>query len=362
MASTVQIALDDILVDPALFVRPVDEDHLIRLRDTLTSGDAFLPLLVARPTEEALSDWWGCPQHFKQAARAKWIAQQRQKQWSNLPVRAEVVLLDGVHRYWALRESGATRVECLVADQPVDQPREVVGRALAANLRNPLPLDDFDILRAFERLWLNRPVEAAYERFQPERGAMSMAEVAKLLGRSDGWCYQMQTYSRVRYALSLDLGFGRSRELGRLDQKLWQRFVYEGDHLRLHHLLDNAGLKRPERATVPEMRVRDLARLVDALLAQVEPPPAADDDLTPDADQPAAEPAPPRYVQVELPLDWDEVIARPLEVYRRIRPVVGQMDPEQARDFCVANAPIFVEITAAYKEARRIARAAGYEV
>ena len=181
-----------------------------------------------------------------------------------------------------------------------------------------------------------------------------------MLGRSAGWVYQMQTYSRVRYTLKHDLGLGKSRAIGRLEPEHWRLMVYDGDHLRLHTLRDDRGAMLPDRKTIGEMTVREVERVVATLLSAQDPPTTVLSQVPPAAATDEA--APREYTQLNLPLDWDDVVMAPVERIRALRPGLDAMDPATAYDICVRTAPLFAEVTDLYRRARDRARQGGYEV
>lgn len=355
-----EYALEQVLVDPGRFSPrevPVDPAQLEAMREALQAGETLPPLRVALPSDP-LPEWWGCPKGWSQKQRAGWMAQEAKRPWCRLPIRPDAVLVDGLTIYWALREAGRKVHPCEVLDQPVATEADVLARALQANFRNARRLSDGDLRRTFERLWLGRPVAESHERWTPGADALDVEALAATLGRSSGWVAGMQLYSRVTYAVGLDLGLRKATLLGRLEEADWRPLVWDHGQLRIHFLLDELYAPREATATVPEMGSGDLSRIVERLLLQMS------EGQAPAPREAAERPerAEATYQDGVLPLDWGDQVQPALDLFRTIRPLAKQLSPEQAYQFCIATAPLVAEILPAFEEAKRIAKRAGYEV
>ena len=342
----ITIKLADLLVDPTRFsprATPIDDALLQQLEEALAHGETLPPLRVA-PIDDDEATWSGCKQHWQQQAKAAHAALERRRPNSNLPLTPKFVLIDGLSRYWALRAAEVTEAEVEQDPRPVTTPAEVLARATQANFRNARRLDDNDLRTVFARLWLGRAVRDTHENWKPGVGAMTLASIAGVLERSEGWCTQMCGYLRVTYRIGLDLGIRKSALLGRLAEAYWRDLVWQGGALRAHLLLDEHGAPTAEVATIPEMSARQLDWLVKRILG-AEARPDLPPDTTPGAPGEAGDDGEGDWYQGELPLDWGE----PVDRVRGIQAYLDRLSPAQAKELRVAMAPLYIETVAVYK-------------
>jgi len=362
MAETLIIKLDNVLVDPTLFsprrTAPVDEEYLARLVESLEAGEALPPVRLA-PLADPLRDEVSCGDLHTQQALAGWQSRQRRIPWANRPLRPDLVLVDGLTRYHALRLAGETQVEAIVDAEPAGTRAEVLTRALSANLRNARALGDTDLRQAFCLLWLGREVRERYERFVPEKGALSCDEIARRLGKAETWVSEMKRFVQVTHAAALDLKKKTALLIARLEADEWRSFCWEANHLRLHDRLDDRGVASGSQGTVLELTVAEIQRLIERRLAQFEPTTTAAAPTpapTTAADEPRVEPSG-QYI-----LDFEVDTVTPVENLRQIKAVSEQLPIDQVATYYAYANLVLAEAEDTIDRLKPILKRNGWEI
>jgi hypothetical protein len=361
--AVMNIALADLVVDPkkgSPRATPVDEAMLDALVAAITEGETLPPLAVCR-TATPDDEPFACPAHWRQADRAKWAAQARNEPFVNAPLQGNFVLYDGLTRYWAMRAAGVDRCDVVVHDSVVAGWDEVLALAVRANLRNARRLTDTDLRGAFCNLWLGRPLKDAYERFTPADDAPALADIGRLLGKSQSWCYDMVAYNKVFYATRVDLGLRRSLAIAKLDPEQWERFCLTSDgELRVHFLVNAAGQPTGGMKTVADMSSKELELVIALALRQEEMvPAAAEDDAGEGCEATPPESEPTGQFVMDFELDWD---APAVVNIRRLADCAAQLAPKQAYDQAIAMSPLVSETLRAYKALQERAATGGYRL
>lgn len=267
MTEPVTTKLEEIYVDPAHVsarINYIDPDYVARLVDALADGIALPALRVAPIANPEIPEFGGHIQHTQQgsASRRKAAADD---EYLNNPPLPRIALYDGFHTYWALVHAGVKSHPVIIDDQPVSTLRDLELRSLAANANNAKNLSDADLRSVVTRLLLGRDPFDKNEQWVGERGAKSRQEIAKTTGRSLAWVSNVFTAARVCHDINYDLSISRAIALARLPRDQWNKVFWEGDHLRLYILPGKVQTPR----TIPEMRVVDLAKLIDRALKVV---------------------------------------------------------------------------------------------
>lgn len=375
MGEVVTVRLEDVLVDPRLSPRRVcvEEGYLERLGLAWSEGAEWPALEVARIADRT-AGWCGAAAPHNRRQRVERAAEARGVAWSNLPPLPEYVLVDGVSRYWALRQAGVSQAECEVAAEAVGSGREVTVAAYRANATHGRLIDDWDQRRAFVRLWLGREVNER-EQWRPGPEGMGASEAAALLGHGVGWASKMQAWLRVEYATKLELSMSCAYALSSAPEGAWWEFCWIGEGServeRQHPVLDETlspvvwEAPRPVR----EMSRQQLERHVKVLLAAPVEREAREERPEPAADPPGATVAGGEQLTLEFGSDWSpEVTGEPhregFEVARATAKRLMELAPKMARE-TLAGAVLevtMVEVDA--REARaylgRVAKAHGW--
>lgn len=364
MPEVVEITLDELLVDPTLFSprrsQPIDEAYLARVVESIEDGERPEPLRVAMLAEPGVTEW-SCRNLHTQQAIAGWQSRQRKIPWANRPLAPELVLIDGLTRYHALRLAGEKRVEVVVDAEPAGTRAEILLRATEANARNARHLGDPDLRSTFALLWLGREVRESHERWRPERGAVATEEICRRLRRSEGWASRMRTWLRLGYLTGCDLVLSAASELARLPEDDWRPFCWEHDYLRLHPLLDAYGQPRGEAATVPEMTVADLRRLVEVRLNQFEGRATPGGATVPESKSDAME-EPEVDARGQYVMDFEVDTVTPLDQLRQIRAVREQLPVDRLESYYAYANLMLAEASDTVEKLRPLLRAAGREV
>lgn len=353
------MSLEEILVDPTRFSAravAVDEAMVADLAADAGEGRELPPLKVVIPVDRNAA-WCACQKRHTQQGLAAWRARMERTPHGNLPTLPEAVLYDGTTIYWALRAAGVTSHPVEIHIEPVAGVRDVLALALAANNRNSRRLTDTDLRVTFARLWLGREVYERNETWSPGLDGMDCSRIAELVGKSAGWVSQMKAYLKVHYRVKLDLGLGRSYALSQLDPDLWKAFVWEGEALRLVPRLDDKLRPRADcgLATIPELTVKEVERLVQRAQMREQPTAPAEDaapTLKGQAKLPLAEA---ECYQGELPLVWDPVRTAMKTLYE----AAPRLDLEQTRAAYEAYRPIYIEAVATWERLQERAKRLG---
>ena len=350
------VPLANLLVDPGRFstrAQPIDEDHLQGLIESLAAGELLPPLRAAR-IEDAHREWSGCAGLHTQRALALWGLRERETPWSRLPLAPDLVVYDGLTRYWAHHAAGATTVEVLVDADVVIDPIEVLARHIEANLRNGRNLTPSDLRRGFERLWLGREPRDAYEQFKPGPGALPLGEIARLMNRTPSWATGMVAWCEVCYALRpLSLPKTGAVQWARLDRGAWRTHAYLGEGPRPYPVIDERGAPTATTKTIFEMSAREIERLVDSLLGQ---------ERVPLPDVGAAFTTPSDDAGGQFAFAWDDFDFQAPRIDRlaELRGYVGQLAPQQAYEWAGRLAPAVSTITKTYTALKARAAEGGY--
>jgi hypothetical protein len=362
-SQTLEVALADILVDPSAFsprVRPIDDEYVARLADVLRDGAVLPPLSVARPSDPTAPWCSGVAIHTTAAA----VERQRHmkddpRSW--LPPAPSMVLYDGHHTWWALRELGVKKALVRLHDVPVSGEDDLRALALDANLRHGRQLDDPDLRHAFTLLWLGRPTRETHENWLPVKGrGMEPSDIAALLKRSLAWASMMTSYVKVHQAVTVDLGLRKSCHLAKLDETRWHDFVWQTNgEPRIYVPLDSGLSPRVAAGafTIAEMSSSDVERLVRRALMQTPPPPQRTVD--PPVERPKLSLVDIPHYDGELDFGgFTDYRDRALGLYH----VADQLDKEQTADAIRAVRPVYVTSAQTLEALARHARHIGLDM
>ncbi|MBI2299572.1 MAG: hypothetical protein HYU66_11640 [Armatimonadetes bacterium] len=357
---TVPVQLDQLLVDPRLSPRrvPVDEDYLDRLSEVLAEGGELPPPKIAFVGDRT-APWCSCQRAHQKRQLAEWHAESARIAWCQRPPMPEYVLYDGLTTFWALRRAGVKKAVCELRTDSVADGAEVTCLAAIANGTHGRKLEDADLRVTFARLWLGRAVRETHETWVPGAGGMELGEVARRLGRSEGWATQMRAYCEVHQGIGLDLGVSRSYALSRMPAERWWSFCWCADNLRLHPLLGEDLVPLFEsHQPVTRLSREQIERHVQAASTSPPGPLSASREGESDTGQGTLPLGSERFYDGQLPLSgWDEYRGWA----RTLFDAAPRMSPDQVKQAREAFQPAYLDTCHAWRRLGEEARRLGLE-
>lgn len=364
MGELVTVKLDTILVDPRMSprVRAVSRRYLETVTEAVREGAELPPLLVAKPADFT-APWCACQKPDHAPSRAVWNAETDRVAYASRPVLPEYVLVDGLTRFWALREAGQRTATCEVWPEPVRSAADVRSLAIAPNSRHGRRLEDADLRTAVVELYLGRPVTER-ESWIPAAGGLAQELIGQRLGRSQSWVSKVVRWHEFMWRCHLtddqDPGLERCSLVVKLDPRLWRDLVWAGpDTPAVWGELD-ADLK-PARLSAGwplwELPMEQFRRWMQVWEAQA----AA-------AGTSGAAPTPAAGGQQRLPFgDWYEgdlpaVPSGAREVARALYAFADKLSPERWEQVVSDYRPLYIDVAQTWEKLRTHGRRLGKEV